>query len=29
VTGEFRALIEAFATFKDENLEKLRSMRGI
>ncbi len=29
VTGEFRALIEAFATFEDEHLEKLRSMRGI
>jgi len=29
VTGEFRALVEAFATFEDEHVEKLRSMRGI
>ncbi len=29
VTGEFRALVEGFATFEDEHVEKLRSMRGI
>jgi rubrerythrin len=29
VTGDFRKMIEAFATFEEEHEEKLRSMRGI
>jgi rubrerythrin len=29
VTGDFRAMIEAFAVFEEEHEEKLRSMRNI